>query len=326
MAVLSESIEKYTSYDYELTEFTLATGVGRICSMRGWIPAQGGHTQDQGLIVAYLKSGVAYYRNYCLQSDGTSYIWEEERLVDTLPTGLTDIALFRTNDFRIGVLGRDGANNVHVTVTVRNYAGMSLYPEMSKVRGESAMLDFIPITFVDADSGDEVSRVTADKAYADFCPYDYEVIAHDGSMVGSTKGYIQFNYPVTIPPETIPLFSIPNYEVTDAVHLGNGKVEITFTPSAGIFSDLTVSYAWDSIKPPVRANVTPDCNPPIFSFSADMKGLMLEVVETSRVQGETVSLEMKEIVFVSGSPDSESSRVEGQSAILTFTHIDDDPI
>mgnify|MGYP001101237174 CR=1 FL=1 len=92
-----------TAQYWQDSPLTLATGVGRICTLRGWIPAQAGHTQDQGLIVAYLKSGSVYYRNYCLQSDGTTYLWESERQVTELSHGdYTDITLFRTNDFRVG--------------------------------------------------------------------------------------------------------------------------------------------------------------------------------------------------------------------------------
>ena len=51
------------------TTYELATGVLKIDSLRGWVPAQAGHLDDQGVIVAYTKSdGKVYYRNYCLST------------------------------------------------------------------------------------------------------------------------------------------------------------------------------------------------------------------------------------------------------------------
>ena len=110
------------------TIYELATGVLKIDSLRGWVPAQAGHLDDQGVIVAYTKSdGKIYYRNYCIQPDEVPTIWESEKEVIELGTGNQGVRLFRTNDFRVGIIGEKTAGNIMV-ITDRNWAGMSLEP------------------------------------------------------------------------------------------------------------------------------------------------------------------------------------------------------
>lgn len=104
----------------------LATGVSQISACKGW-QSSVDIDLDQGLIIGYLKNGVVFYRALCCQSDG-SYIWEAEHEVTTLGTGNTTISVIRTNDFRIGFLTQNNGNML-LTLTHRNYAGMSVRPE-----------------------------------------------------------------------------------------------------------------------------------------------------------------------------------------------------
>ncbi len=105
----------------------LSTGVSNVCAIRGWksiiFPED-----DQGLIVAYLKSGVPYYKNYCYQVSG-DYGWEVERQITGLSTDCVDIALFRTNDFRIGFIVQRTGGQIEYVVTERDWAGMAIPPE-----------------------------------------------------------------------------------------------------------------------------------------------------------------------------------------------------
>ena len=102
----------------------LATNVSKVRAIRGWLPANGDTSNDQGLIVAYLKNdGIVYYRSYCVQ-DGGLKAWETERTVTEFTGTVSDLALVRTNDFRVGFLAQiDG--EIHCIYTARNYAGMS---------------------------------------------------------------------------------------------------------------------------------------------------------------------------------------------------------
>ena len=110
----------------EETRVLLATNVSQLSACKGWQNSID-RELDQGLIIGYIRSGEVYYRSFCQQEDG-SYSWEAERKVTTLGTGNSTLSVIRTNDFRVGFLTQNG-NNILLTLTHRNYAGMSVRPE-----------------------------------------------------------------------------------------------------------------------------------------------------------------------------------------------------
>ena len=122
---------------------TLAENVVKIDTMRGWIPAQAGHTDDQGIIVGYIKTdGKVYYRNYCMQSTGT-ILWELEREVTQFGVDNLGIRLFKSNDFRIGFIAEKTTGNM-MALTNRNWAGMSI-PAEKLTASVNCKIEFIPI-------------------------------------------------------------------------------------------------------------------------------------------------------------------------------------
>ncbi|MBS3885954.1 MAG: hypothetical protein KGZ56_02760, partial [Dethiobacter sp.] len=122
----------------------LASGVSKISTIRGWLPVTREHHNDQGLIVGYIKTdGFIYYRAYCHQPDGTR-IWEVERRVSGFVATATDIALFRTNDFRVGFLATVNAS-MQWSLTTRNYAGMSIFPDLVTAALSNLSFEVIPI-------------------------------------------------------------------------------------------------------------------------------------------------------------------------------------
>ena len=136
------------------TIYNLATDVLKVDSIRGWIPAQAGHTDDQGIIVAYIKSdGKVYYKNYCIQEFDDLIIWESEKEVTELGVGNLGIRLFRTNDFRVGFIAEKASENMMI-ITARNWGGMSIPPEklVSRVK---VGIDFIPLEFIGLMATDE---------------------------------------------------------------------------------------------------------------------------------------------------------------------------
>ncbi len=110
----------------ETTKITLATDVSYVCAVRGYKSALY-PTQDQGIIVTYLKSGIAYYRNYCMQSSGNT-LWEEERELTQLGTNLTSVHVHRLNDYRVGFVGSSASGNVWI-ITERTYVAAAFPPE-----------------------------------------------------------------------------------------------------------------------------------------------------------------------------------------------------
>lgn len=122
------------------TTYELATGVLKIDSLRGWVPAQAGHLDDQGVIVAYTKSdGKVYYRNYCLQPFDDLLIWEIEREIVEFGTGNLGVRLFRTNDFRVGFIAEKASGNM-MAISSRNWSGMSIAPENLSAKIHSSII------------------------------------------------------------------------------------------------------------------------------------------------------------------------------------------
>jgi hypothetical protein len=111
-------------WNEDLTRFKLSTDIIKVCMIRAWkntVVQQ----NDQGIIVAYIKSnGKVYYRNYCQQPD-YSATWEFEREL----TGFTGVAvnvnMFITNDYRMGFVIEDNLGRIHWLITHRNWGGMA---------------------------------------------------------------------------------------------------------------------------------------------------------------------------------------------------------
>jgi hypothetical protein len=111
---------------YSLDAFILATGVSQVKAVRGF-KSEEFTEQDQGLVVVYIKSGLAYYRNYCIQSFG-NYAWEEERELSQLGTDITDVHIHRLNDYRIGIVSSSPNGNKWL-ITTRMYIAGAVLPE-----------------------------------------------------------------------------------------------------------------------------------------------------------------------------------------------------
>ncbi len=125
------------------TRALLAAGVSQISACKGW-QSSVDIDLDQGLIIGYIREGRVYYRALCCQSDG-SYIWETEHEVTTLGTGNTTLSVIRTNDFRVGFLTQNSGNML-LTLTHRNYAGMSVRPESMHINTANARMSLPDIT------------------------------------------------------------------------------------------------------------------------------------------------------------------------------------
>ena len=110
----------------DTTKVTLAAGVSYVKAIRGY-KSELYTDQDQGLVVVYLKNGVAYYRNYCRQAD-ESVVWEEERVLTQLGIGLTSVQIHRLNDYRLGFVGSSPSGNKWL-ITERTYIGAAFPPE-----------------------------------------------------------------------------------------------------------------------------------------------------------------------------------------------------
>ena len=104
----------------------VAGGVTKVSMIRGWKGTSLTH-QDQGLVVVYIRDGAVRYRNRAEQANG-DVIWESEKTVSTLPTPAVNVAAFRTNDYRLGIVA-EVAGKLHWTLTERMWAGMGIGEE-----------------------------------------------------------------------------------------------------------------------------------------------------------------------------------------------------
>ena len=325
--VFKQSAGSLTAQHWDETPITLATGVGRACALRGWLPAQPDHTQDQGLIVAYLKSGTAYYRNYCLQSDGTTYLWDTEQEITQLPTGLTDIALFRTNDFRIGVLGRDGSNNAHMTVTVRNFTGMSLWPEHISAN-VTVTAELIALTFSEGHNDDEHISATA-LSLAGYCPVSYD----EGGLVashkknGSDQIEITFKYPLLSYAGFENLFVLTGEEsppLITSTAQGTTNEKLILNLSKNMDDGINYNLTYESFGVSgLRVFVTQSCQPQVDNFTLLIEGQPPNAEEFVSA-GMTGTAELKLITILQGYKDEHISA--GVTGTADFWHVDDAPV
>ena len=102
----------------------MAEGVEKCVALRGWKNVNLWN-HDQGLIVAYIKTdGAVYYRNYCKQPPDQGAIWEIERQIVEFPVPTQNISVFRTNDYRTGILC-ESSGKLYWVIAERDWAGMA---------------------------------------------------------------------------------------------------------------------------------------------------------------------------------------------------------
>jgi len=119
----------------ETTRIPLAENAEQISVCRAW-KSNLDVGVDQGLVIGYLRSGSVYYRTYAEQTDGT-VLWEDERQVTELGTGNATLALFRTNDYRLGFV-TETAGQIQYALSCRTYAGQAMPAEYANVQPRDA--------------------------------------------------------------------------------------------------------------------------------------------------------------------------------------------
>ena len=141
-------------WDEVETKFELSTNVKKVKMIRAWKNLVILH-QDHGIIVGYIKNdGKVYYRNYCIQEDG-SEAWEYERELTSFTGVAANINLFITNDYRSGFIIEDNQGKIHWFVTHRNWGGMASPAENLITSINDISFSVIPISFTDGDGGVE---------------------------------------------------------------------------------------------------------------------------------------------------------------------------
>lgn len=136
------------------TKKQLSTDTGKVKMIRAWKNLVIRH-QDQGIIVAYIKKdGKVYYRNYCIQEDG-SEAWEYEKELTSFKGVAVNVNLFITNDYRMGFIIEDNTGKIHWLVTHRNWGGMASPAENINTGIKEIKMEVIPIKYYKAYSDHE---------------------------------------------------------------------------------------------------------------------------------------------------------------------------
>ena len=136
----------------ESTRYQLATGVVHVSAVRAW-KSSDEPLLDQGLIVAYTKTdGSVHYRALAELTLG-ELSWDLEQDVPQLATGNVSVQVFRTNDFRFGILCERGAGGFQYVLSKRTYAGQSVKPEAVYAQVRDISLSVKQITRTTAEDG-----------------------------------------------------------------------------------------------------------------------------------------------------------------------------
>lgn len=227
----------------------LATNVNKIRSVKGWIPANGDETNDQGLIIFYLKTdGNVYYRNYAIQTGG-SKAWEVERQITEFTGTVVDIALFRTNDFRVGFIVQNNDGTVEYIVTERNWAGMSFFPENIEAGITDITVEVHEIEYTDSFEEENITVGFNDFFINAAEPIYPEALSAENPELSETEIHLTFSHELEQDLSTVAsAFSMqdslgsPLTILSTSSGVDNSEIVFTLENFAGASGDITISY------------------------------------------------------------------------------------
>ena len=155
-----------TAQYWQDSPIELSTTVSKIRSVKGWVSAESITTNDQGLIVFYLKTdGHVYYRNYAMQVSGSKE-WETERQITGFTGTIVDIALFRTNDFRVGFIVQNSDGTIEYVVTERNWSGMAVPSEFISTGITDLQFAVYDIEYKEANDDENITTGVSDITFS----------------------------------------------------------------------------------------------------------------------------------------------------------------
>ncbi|MFI3171110.1 MAG: hypothetical protein R3Y58_01880 [Eubacteriales bacterium] len=127
----------------DTTQVELSTGVSSVAAVRGY-KSELFWEQDQGLIVAYIKDGQAYYRNYTQEAEETSdKVWEIERQIEELGDDIVDLRVHRLNDYRVGFVATKSDGSNVWCLTERTYVASSMPRETVSFNIVNELISFV---------------------------------------------------------------------------------------------------------------------------------------------------------------------------------------
>lgn len=183
-------------WDKAETKIKLAEGTAKVSSIRGWKSTNGVLT-DQGVVCAYIKTdGKVYYRNFCEQHNG-SFMWEYEKEITQLMPAITNINLFRTNDYRIGIAVEKTNGSITWLITARSWSGMANTPESIAVGLKDFTINVIPIGYHQTHNNEHITVGLTDFYIGCAKPIYPEIVSITNTKGDTTHLLVKFSHEIT---------------------------------------------------------------------------------------------------------------------------------
>lgn len=141
------------------TPIILATGdITSISLCRGWRNLID-PTSDQGLIAAYVSSGVVYYRSLVYKDDKLT--WDIPCELDVEYDNVVSVNVSRTNDYRVIFHGGLNSGEHYLAYSERCWAGFAVEPESVSRTSSPGSMSFTPINLLENNNTVEyISRLS----------------------------------------------------------------------------------------------------------------------------------------------------------------------
>ena len=247
------------------------SGVTKVSCLRGWKNTYLWN-HDQGIIVAYIRSGAVCYRNYAQQPPDQPALWENERTITEFATPASNVSIFRTNDYRVGILAEiSGA--MHWVLTDRNWATMAIEAHYISATIKDVLVDLKAITYTDIYHEHTISAAVTEAAVL-YCPAIWPqvvsisnpstddtvtiLIECDLNLYGDLTG-LQAAFTV------VDGIGTPYTVSATAKGLTGNIIKLTVANFEGASGDLTVTYTFNTA--PIYSQVDGGCLMELSSFS-----------------------------------------------------------
>jgi len=284
------------------------------------------YNHDQGLVVAYIRNGEVCYRNYCQQPDGQSTLWEIEKTVTALPSPAQNVSLFRTNDYRLGIMC-ESAGQMHWVITERNWALMAIEDHTVSVGFTEPIVELLPITYQEAHD-EHTLNIGFTEPQVMFCPAIWPQVV---AITNDEEETILIECDIPLHGDLTGLetaFTIEDgigtpYSVISTYKANDRFIVLSVQNISTSSGDLTVTY--NSETAPIYAQVEGGCLMELSSFVQDFtpdieKEEYREHVLTAGFTNAIVDL--KQVTYKDAHHESTVS-IGFTNAIVDLIHIND---
>ena len=306
------------------------SGVSKVSCLRGWKNTYLWN-HDQGIIVAYIKNSSVHYRTYAQQPPDQPALWENERTITELPTPAQNVSIFRTNDYRVGILA-ESSGGMHWVLTPRNWANMAIEDHNISGQITDVTVDLIPITEDEYHDDHNISGQITDVS-CKLCPEIYPtvdtisnpgpddtvtiLIETDLNLYGDLTG-LQAAFVVTDQTATPFAVSATTKGLTD------NTIKLTVANFESASGDLTVTYT--HLTAPIYAQVEGSCFMELANFAIPFTPNLTppEAYTAHNISGQITGV-VADLKLVTYTNVAHNHSISGQITNVTVTliHIDD---